>query len=743
MKRLTIIAAVLLSAAVLYGKPAAMLVLAKTGDPPTVSSATVNTTGDVLTVVFNETVTGDTGFSLDSSGGDSALTQTAGDGTSTHTFSIDTRVIQSGETVDLDYASGDFANNEGFGLEALTDFSVTNNSSQTGGTPEMTSATINADGDELTTVFDEAITGSTGITLSPSVGADLTPTYSSGSGTTSLVWSLDRTVSGAEVITLSYTQAAGNLLNGSMVELADITDSAVTNNANDAYPIPPATVDASLPSNISDAADHSPTNGTEFQADLDAAVDGDVIELSAGSTYSGNFVLPARAAGNGLPVIIRSSNYASLTAGTRVSPSDTSNMAKIECGTGQVWGIRAGDDADGYRFVGIEITKTNATNPTGLMRLGWNASSGMTTVAAMPDNIIIDRCYIHGHASNNTVRGVRFDCKNSAIIDSYFSDILHTTNDNQAISAISGGHTILIHNNYLEATGENIMLGGGNSENADTMPRDWTFTENYFFKPRTWDPNDGSYGGTDYEVKNLFELKVGLRVWAEGNVFENCWADDQSGVAWNIKSAGTASWTETRDVMMRLNKIIDVMGLIQLAGVVSSGGVTPDRIWMENNLCYDIGTDNGLTLNAAEMGGGMNYVTFRRNTIQADANCSRQCVLPGTVIGNMNFASNILPDSSYGFKRDGVASGKASVDAAWTAYTFTHNVLIDSVGTWTGIDSSNDLTIASETALKYTDAANDDFTLASDSPAKSNGVDGTDPGCDVSAVNTATSGVVP
>lgn len=49
-------------------------------------------------------------------------------------------------------------------------------------------------------------------------------------------------------------------------------------------------------------------------------------------------------------------------------------------------------------------------------------------------------------------------------------------------------------------------------------------------------------------VKNLFELKHAKRVLVEGNVFENNWADGQTGMAIVLKSTnqgGGNPWAQT------------------------------------------------------------------------------------------------------------------------------------------------------------------------------------------------------
>lgn len=92
---------------------------------PTLSSATIDATGLLLTLVFNEAVTGHDGFALDPSGANVTLTYDSGDGTNTLTFDI-SRAIAGDETATLDYAPGDVEDGAGNTLEAISDEAVTN-----------------------------------------------------------------------------------------------------------------------------------------------------------------------------------------------------------------------------------------------------------------------------------------------------------------------------------------------------------------------------------------------------------------------------------------------------------------------------------------------------------------------------------------------------------------------------------------------------------------------------------------
>ena len=98
-----------------------------------------------------------------------------------------------------------------------------------------------------------------------------------------------------------------------------------------------AQTEPELPRVFLDTTYSPPTSGTliavsaggDLQTALHASQPGDVIEIQAGATFTGNFILP-RKPGTGW-IYIRSSAHGLLPdPGTRVSPSHASLMPKIE-----------------------------------------------------------------------------------------------------------------------------------------------------------------------------------------------------------------------------------------------------------------------------------------------------------------------------------------------------------------------------------------------------------------------------
>ncbi len=271
---------------------------------------------------------------------------------------------------------------------------------------------------------------------------------------------------------------------------------------------------------------------SDLQLAIDAASPGSVLIIDAGETFNGGFVLPYKP-GNGWIILISSRMDLLPPDEVRIDPfgatgnitfpfqSDampkivTDNSSGIPC-------FKTEASAHHYRLVGLDITADTAViNSYGLINFG-DGSSAQNSLSLVPHHFNIDRCYIHGHSNAQVMKfGVRLDCENASIIDSYISEFHSIGFDAQAICGINGPGKFKIINNYLEASGENIMFGGAAPAIAGLVPSDIEIRQNYFFKPLTWRVGDSAYAGKHWTIKNLFELKTGMRVLLDGNVLEN------------------------------------------------------------------------------------------------------------------------------------------------------------------------------------------------------------------------------
>ncbi len=287
--------------------------------------------------------------------------------------------------------------------------------------------------------------------------------------------------------------------------------------------------------------------GGNLQTALTDAQPGDVITLAAGATYSGPFTLPVKS-GSGWIVVRSAAADTSLpSAGTRVTPAFRNQMPRILGPAGSP-ALMTAPGAHHFRFIAVEFAPQAGTYNNGLVRLGTGSE---TKSADFPHHIILDRCYIHGDPATGGKRGVMFSGDSLAVIDSYLSDWKGVGQDTQAIAGWTGNGPWAVINNYVEAAGENMLVGGADPAITNLVPSDIEVRNNTFSKPLKWNPFNPSYDGSTWQIKNLFELKNARRVLVTDNLFENNWVSAQTGraILFTVKDQdGFATWSTIEDV---------------------------------------------------------------------------------------------------------------------------------------------------------------------------------------------------
>ncbi len=508
-------------------------------------------------------------------------------------------------------------------------------------------------------------------------------------------------------------------------------------------PVLPATVDTtySLPGGTL----WTPADDAAYQNALDNAALGDVIQLTAGAVYSGAHSYPVKT-GTGWIYIVSSGLGSLPAAGTRCGPGDVSHMPTLRMTNSSVSVMETVGAVHHYRFVGIHVDVLSSITDT-FGRAPIIIGADATSSANQPHHIIWDRCYLQGRDGTGPGNGLSMTRPlllggaYMAFIDGYVSEVHASGADSQAILIYNGSGPYKIHNSHLEAAGENVMIGGANPSDSSLLPSDITITRDYFFKPLGWI-------GLGWSVKNLLELKMGVRVLIEGNVFANCWAQAQAGYAWVFWSASEnagAPFTETRDVLARKNKIINVASFAQLTNHSSTGTVVDmTKVKIEQNVAEKINDVGG---QSALLGGsikafqitGVNCLQLIHNTVAPASD---------TLHSQQNFAGAVSDrytdrDNIYGFSTGGVVGDSDGTGAAcYTTYTTNNNIHRELFAGDAGGSHQADCNYAAnEAGIGYVDEAGGDYHLSGSSPYKGTGDDGLDPGADIDAVAAATAGV--
>jgi hypothetical protein len=467
--------------------------------------------------------------------------------------------------------------------------------------------------------------------------------------------------------------------------------------------------------------------GGNLQAALDRAEPGDVILLEAGASFTGNYTLPKKANATAWVTIRSSAPDAQLpAAGTRATPNDAPRFAKLLTPNADPV-IKTAAGAHHYRFIGIEFAVASATTITyDLIQLGSGSQTSLNDVA---HDLILDRCYVHGHPTVNLRRGIALNSARTAVIDSYIAECHEQGADSQAICGWNGPGPFKIVNNYLEGAGENVMFGGADPKIANLVPADIEFRHNHCLKPLAWKKNDPSFAGRGWSIKNIFELKNARRVLVDGNIFENNWVDAQNGFSILLtvrNQEGTAPWSVVEDVTFTNNVVRHVAAAINILGRDNNNeSQQVQRIKLQNNLIYDVGGKqwggNGVFLQISET----RNVTVDHNTVMHKGN-----IITGHGIANeaFVFTNNLLPHNEYGVIGDGVGPGNATLSKYFSNLTFKKNAIAGGRSTLYPPDNFFPATLE--------DIGKDgpQFSLSQSSSLKKAGTDGRDIGCDLSAL---------
>jgi len=482
-------------------------------------------------------------------------------------------------------------------------------------------------------------------------------------------------------------------------------------------------------------------------------VNGEIIKLGAGETFNENVRFPAFQMATGKWIIVTTDTPASSLpdSGMRVTPSYSRVLAKISTSTTEP-AVQVLSRANHLYFMGLEIAVGPSVKvfQSGVFQIG----QAETSVAALPHDIVIDRSYIHGNSTGEMRRGVKADGVSVALINSWISDFHDTGSDTQAVWAYNTPGPILISNNELQASGENVMFGGADPTIVNAVPSDITITKNHFTKPLSWFPRYASYDGSKWVVKNLFEIKNAQRVLIQGNIFENNWEAAQQGFALGISprnQSGTCPWCAASDITIVNNIIRHAASAIAIAGADTyQKSLTSERIRITDNLLYDINGTNwgggGRFVQIVNPGAPARDIVIDHNTVFHSGNILTFDGTPGSTTSNFVFTNNIVAHNAYG-----VNGGKIALNMWVPGYAFSKNAI---VGGGTAADYAGNFLLGGWREVQFVDSVNcpagnmqaGNLGICALSPGSAYvkaGTDGKPLGADIKAVSDATQGTIP
>ena len=386
--------------------------------------------------------------------------------------------------------------------------------------------------------------------------------------------------------------------------------------------------------------------------------------------------------------------------------------------------------------MGCKITTSYVSANTlyWLVGMGLDAKGNwVTSNSQLPADIILDRTYIFGSNTTPIQHGIYANTQSFALVDSYCDAIVDGGADAQCIGVVEGTGPYLIQNNFLQATGENIMFGGSDPAIVNSVPSDITIMGNVFQKNTAW-------RGKIVDVKNFLELKNAQRLLIDGNVFQYDWAAGQS---WpilfrSINQSGKCTWCVVQDVTFTHNLLQHVPNGIEASAMDPSlsPALPTARILVRNNLLTDVsGANWGSQGSSFFVSSNATYVIhdviIDHNTTFSDGK-GLSLGDTGHVI-SLQFSNNLVAYGTYAVFGSGAGTGTAVFTTFSPDYVYGQNAFIRNTGSQSGAYPSGTLwaTLSGAEFTSITGAApnySGNFQLSSNSPYHNAGTDGKDIG---------------
>ena len=405
--------------------------------------------------------------------------------------------------------------------------------------------------------------------------------------------------------------------------------------------------------------------GDALQPALNAAKGGDVLCLTRGATYRGNFVVPARR-DTGF-VVLRSAPAVTLGTG-RMRPSTAAGLARLASGNTNST-LKFVARAARWHVLGVEITSDSALvqGPVALVEVGTGREQVRDD---LPDGISFDRVYIHGWSHQHVRRAFSANGGAFTLTRSWCAEIHASGFDSQCVISWAGAGPMLIEDNHLAAASENLMFGGGDPRVPGLVTADVTIRRNHITKPLSWK-------GQHWNVKNLIETKSSARVLVEENVLDGTWTDGQTGYAFVMKSTtqgGTCKPCSTSDWTIRRNLIRHTGAGFSIAGRADqhATGVTDStnrRLQISENWIEPLSVPPypGDARPVLFLDGNQD-VSFTRNVFEPSPRI-REAILSDIsgpnkeAVRNLTLSGNVFPRGEYGVGASAVGEGAR----AWRA----------------------------------------------------------------------------
>src|SRR5690349_12011443 len=155
--------------------------------------------------------------------------------------------------------------------------------------------------------------------------------------------------------------------------------------------------------------------GGNLQNALNQAQPGQVVEVQAGATFDGNFILPAKT-GTGTITVRTSTPDAQLPAATRIGLGQEALLPTLRSANSMP-ALRTAAGARGWRLIGLRFVAPDGYD---VVSLGDGAQRDRTLLAS---DVVLDRVIVRGDAIKGQKRGIALNSASTQIVNSYIAGI--------------------------------------------------------------------------------------------------------------------------------------------------------------------------------------------------------------------------------------------------------------------------------------------------------------------------------
>jgi hypothetical protein len=308
-----------------------------------------------------------------------------------------------------------------------------------------------------------------------------------------------------------------------------------------------------------------------------------------------------------------------------------------------------------------------------------------------------------------------------------------------AVWAASGSGPYALVDDTLSGSESAVIVGGAAPMVTGQVPSDLVIRGSHLTRPLSWK-------GTHYS-HTLLDLRSVARALVEGNVFDNNWAEREQGFALQLgatTAVGPTPWASVRDVTLRYNVVRDVESGVSIKATASGSTIPLERVDVFDNLFHGVGVD-ATVAQVVQLTGDLHLLEIVHNTLTKIEQPTGECFFlagSGAATG-IHVVDNITgsgqPNGAIIF--DATPDGVPALTAFSSDYRFAGNVVYGLDASWIKDYPTENFYPLDLTSVGFANVSGGDYALSSSSLYHAAATDGSDPGANIPALRTLTTGV--